>query len=116
MLHAYTDPMQRWMATDATGTNHRLNDGVATMRSFDRRLAISPPGGTFSFFFRAPERRGRAARVPRCAERGRQHHGRRVGGAPGRNRTGDLPLRRRTLYPLSYRGGRRRAARDPPEE
>ena len=25
-------------------------------------------------------------------------------GAPGRDRTGDLPLRRRTLYPLSYRG------------
>gem|GEM_PF-5263804 len=25
-------------------------------------------------------------------------------GAPGRNRTCDLPLRRRLLYPLSYRG------------
>jgi hypothetical protein len=25
-------------------------------------------------------------------------------GAPGRNRTGDLPLRRGLLYPLSYRG------------
>ncbi len=25
-------------------------------------------------------------------------------GAPGRNRTGDLALRRHSLYPLSYRG------------
>jgi hypothetical protein len=25
-------------------------------------------------------------------------------GTPGRNRTGDPPLRRRVLYPLSYRG------------
>ena len=25
--------------------------------------------------------------------------------APGRSRTCDLPLRRRLLYPLSYRGG-----------
>jgi hypothetical protein len=28
-----------------------------------------------------------------------------VGGAQGRNRTDDLPLRRRLLYPLSYLGG-----------
>ena len=37
-------------------------------------------------------------------------------GAPGRNRTGDLPLRRRPLYPLSYRGDRgiiRNAPRGP---
>ncbi len=26
--------------------------------------------------------------------------------APGRNRTGDLALRRHSLYPLSYRGNR----------
>ncbi len=30
-------------------------------------------------------------------------------GAPGRNRTGDLALRRHSLYPLSYRGLRFRA-------
>src|SRR5436190_18480597 len=47
MLHAYTEPMQRWMATDATGTHQRLNAAVATMRSLDRRLAIPPPGGRF---------------------------------------------------------------------
>ena len=38
--------------------------------------------------------------------------GTRVGNAPGRNRTYDLALRRRALYPLSY--GRRRAKCSPP--
>src|SRR5437899_3908417 len=47
--------------------------------------------------------------VEREAER--SHHGSAqlsrtsVGDAPGRNRTCDLALRRRTLYPLSYRRG-----------
>src|SRR6266481_7035010 len=32
--------------------------------------------------------------------------------APGRNRTGDLALRRHSLYPLSYRGGKERPETD----
>jgi hypothetical protein len=34
-----------------------------------------------------------------------------LGDAPGRNRTCDLALRRRTLYPLSYRRGTTSVAR-----
>ena len=32
--------------------------------------------------------------------------------APGRNRTGDLALRRHSLYPLSYRGRKQRPESD----
>jgi hypothetical protein len=43
MLQAYTEPMQRWMATDAGGTSQRLNVGGAMMRSFDRNPGITVP-------------------------------------------------------------------------
>src|SRR5688500_6212666 len=48
------------------------------------------------------ESRCRAALAPRARLRQRKR-----GHAPGRNRTCDLALRRRTLYPLSYRRAQR---------
>src|SRR6185436_15558341 len=34
--------MQRWIATEAGGTSHRLNDGGAMMRSLDSKPGIVP--------------------------------------------------------------------------
>ena len=44
-------------------------------------------------------------RVQACRAMRHAHAQRPDGGAPGRNRTCGLPLRRRLLYPLSYGGG-----------
>src|SRR5215831_7944819 len=40
-LNPYAIPMDRWMASAAGGTSHRLKPGVAMIRSFDRSGADS---------------------------------------------------------------------------
>ena len=41
-LNPYAIPMERWMASAAGGTSHRLNPGCATIRSFESRSLMAP--------------------------------------------------------------------------
>src|SRR5262249_57884320 len=64
-LRAYAWPMQRWVARAQGGISQRLNPGLATIRSFSRKLSI----GEAPFLGPARVRRGGAAALPRDAKK-----------------------------------------------
>ena len=66
-LNPYAMPIERWIASAAGGTSHRLNPGGAMMRSFARESAIRIRTRT------AAEWRRSAARRWRCRRRGRRN-------------------------------------------